>query len=64
MMILLFLVVGFIAYELFKMSSGTNFNINNNKNRNEDSLEILKKRYVNGEISHEEYDKILKEIKK
>lgn len=60
MMILLFLVVGFIAYELFKTSSGTNFI----KSRNEDSLEILKKRYVNGEISHEEYDKILKEIKK
>lgn len=60
MMILFFLVIGFIAYELLKTSNGTNLI----KSRDEDALEILKKRYVNGEISHEEYDKILKEIKK
>ncbi|MDW7662571.1 MAG: SHOCT domain-containing protein [Bacillota bacterium] len=59
MMILVFLVIGFIAYELLKTSNGTNFI----KSRNEDAQEILKKRYVNGEISHEEYDKILKQIK-
>lgn len=60
MMILIFIVIGFIAYELLKTSNGTN----SNKSRNEDAQEILKKRYVNGEISHEEYDKILNEIKK
>ncbi len=59
MMILVFLVIGFVAYELLKTSNGTNLI----KNKNEDAQEILKKRYVNGEISHDEYEKILKQIK-
>lgn len=53
--IIIALVIWFVQYN----KKG---NIFFNSNRKENSLDILNKRYANGEITKEEYDKMKKDI--
>ncbi len=59
MMIIFIIIIGYILYLIFNENNGLIIK-NNSK---DDSLEILKKRYINEEISEEEYKRILKTIK-
>lgn len=59
MMILILLIIGFGAYYLLKDSKKTNFT----STKREDPIDILKLRYVNGEIDDETYTRMLKALK-
>lgn len=59
MMILFLLIIGIAIYFLVKNSGRLMFG-GQTKDR---SIEILKQRYVNGDIDDEEYARILKVIK-
>ncbi|MEQ6377742.1 SHOCT domain-containing protein [Bacillaceae bacterium S4-13-56] len=52
------LIVGLLVYLFLNYNNSTHgrFGLNNDKNT-EDALEILRKRYVNGEVSDEEYQR-------
>ncbi len=59
MMMILWVIVGFIIYDQFK-----NKNVGITKSiQAHDPVELLKKRYVNGEIDEETYKKIYEQIK-
>ena len=59
MMILFLIIIGILVYFLVK-NSGNSALGGQTKNK---SIEILKLRYVNGEIDDEEYERMLKIIK-
>jgi len=59
MMILIWLIIGFGIYYLIKDSKKLNLT----SEKNEDPIEILKLRYVNGEIDDETYTRMLKALK-
>lgn len=56
MMIIVWLIIGFGIYYLFKNSGSIDFNGQNKKN----SVEVLKQRYINGEIDDDTYKRMLK----
>ena len=57
MMIFIWLILGFGIYYLFAHGGRVDFNKQNNKNN---SIEVLKQRYANGEINDETYMRMLK----
>ena len=57
MFIIWLVLIGVVVYALLTKSSKR---IGDFAKSGEDSVEILKKRYVNGEITEEEYKKMLK----
>lgn len=56
MMIFIVLIIGFGIYYIYKNSGNVNLNRYNEKN----SEEVLKLRYVDGEIDDETYKRMLK----
>jgi putative membrane protein len=58
LMLIPILLLGAILIALYKLFQGSNRNIDSKS----ESLEILNKRYANGEISEEEYTKKKKDI--
>lgn len=58
MMMILWVIVGFIVYDQLK-----NRNIGLTKSKDLDPVELLKKRYAGGEIDEETYKKIYEQIK-
>ena len=60
MMILVWMIIGFGIYNIFK-----NNEVNNKSNKETDvnAIEALKQRYVRGEIDDETYIKMMKVIK-
>lgn len=56
MMIVIWLLIGFAVYYLLKNNGQTE----NKENNKRDSVEILKLRYVSGEIDEETYRRTLK----
>ena len=58
MMILLLALIGFAVYYFYKNSDKTE-----NKSTKKDSIELLKLRYVNGEIDEETYRRTLQVLK-
>lgn len=58
MMILSLLIIGIVVYLLFK----NHRDLTIAKQSRDESIEILKQRYVNGEINDEEYKRMIKII--
>ncbi len=58
MMIFTWIIVGFLIYYLFKNQDDLN-----RKTKNNSAEEILKARYVKGEIDDETFNKMIKIIK-
>ena len=56
----LFILIGVVIYLLIKKSSGNSTKSLLKSNTNVDAKEIVKLRYARGEISLDEYQKILK----
>lgn len=54
-MIIPLILIGLIIYAVIKLSQGSNKSKSNYRDGN-DALDILRKRYANGEISEEEYN--------
>lgn len=54
-MIIPLILIGLIIYAVIKLSQGSNKN-NRDYRYGNDALDILKRRYANGEISEEEYN--------
>lgn len=60
MMIIFWVIIGFGIYYLLTNKNDVNLNLN----RKEGPEEILKQRYVNGEINEETFENMLNTIRK
>lgn len=58
MMILVWIIVGYLVYDYLKKN-----NVSSGTQENGSAMEVLKQRYVNGEIDEETFQRLSKTIK-
>lgn len=63
MMLIFWLLIAYLAYQLIMKNNPNIFTKNNSVISEQTATEILKLRYVNGEIDEETYRKMLENIK-